>query len=145
MIPRLGWIALLAGMCGPLGCAGKPVDQPRAPAEEQLYKLGKAYGQAAYRLKRAPTSFEEIKPNVEGPSTDDLLRSANDGEKFVILWGVDYNKLPPGKDDVFTVAAYEKNGVDGTRYVLRFPLQVSRMNNEDFKKAVFPPGYERPR
>ena len=51
--------------------------------------------QASHRLERAPKSFEEIKPDLDGPVSDDLLRSPNDGEPFVILWGVDFVRLPP--------------------------------------------------
>jgi hypothetical protein len=126
------------------GCSGKPADYQRAPAEDRLYRIGKAYVQASHRLGRAPNSFEEIKANVEGDAGDDLLRSPRDGDKFVILWGVDYVKLPPGRDDPFTVGGYEKRGADGARYVLRFPLSVVKMSDEEFKKAVFPPGHKHP-
>jgi hypothetical protein len=148
MLTKLGslrWFVLLLAALGLFGCASKPVDPPRAPAEEQLYRIGRAYVQATYRLGRGPTDFEEIKPNIEGPVSDDLLRSPHDGEPFVIHWGVDFGKLPPGRESPFTVAAYEKNGVDGNRYVLRFPLQILKMDEEAFKKAIFPPGYDRPK
>ena len=49
----------------------------------------------------------EIRPYFEGSSADDVARSPNDGEEFVILWGVDFNKLPPQREDPLTVAAYE--------------------------------------
>lgn len=74
-----------------------------------------------------------------------MLRSANDGEPFVILWGVDCNKLSSERKDPFTVAAYEKRGANGTRYVLRFPLSVVAMTDAEFQRAVFPPGHEPPR
>jgi hypothetical protein len=136
------WVCLLPGMLVLPACSGKHVDVPRAPAEEQLYRIGKAYVRATYRLKRAPTSFEEIKKSLEEPASEDLLRSPNDGQPFVIHWGVDFNKLAPGKEDPFTVVAYEKTGVEGQRYVLRYPTQIVRMDEETFRKAVFPPGYQ---
>jgi hypothetical protein len=137
------WVLLLA-VLGLLGCAGN-ADTPRSPTEERLYKLGKAYAQASHRLERAPRDFDEIKADVDGAATDELLRSANDGEPFVILWGVDFLKLPPGRDDPFTVAAYEKRGANGRRYVLRFPLSVVAMTDDEFLRAVFPPGHVPPR
>ena len=90
----------------------------------------------AHRLDR-----EEI------PGVDDLAElqtSPRDGEPFVILWGVDYNRLPPHGIDPFTVAAYEKTGVAGQRYVLRFPRQVVLWSDEQLKRAVFPPGHKVP-
>ncbi len=73
----------------------------------------------------------------------DVLRSPIDGEPFVVHWYVDYLHLPPN-DDPFTVAAYEKNGVHGRRYVLFFPWRIERLSEEEFAKTTFPPGYSRP-
>jgi hypothetical protein len=142
---RLGkGVALLSVLAALAGCAA-PVDPQRTPTEDRLYRIGKAYAQASHRLERAPKNFEEIRPNLEGPVSDDLLRSANDGEPFVIHWGVDFVRLPPGGKDPFTIAAYEKHGANGSRYVLRFPLSVVLLTDEEFKKAVFPPGHEPPK
>jgi hypothetical protein len=139
---RVGlWVGLLTALPG---CAGN-ADPPRSPTEERLYQLGTAYTQATHNLDRAPKNFDEIKPHLKGVDADTVLRSENDGEPFVILWGVDYLKLPPGKGDPFTVAAYEKHGKNGTRYVLRFPLSVVALTDDEFQRAVFPPGHEPPR
>ena len=46
--------------------------------------------------------------------------------------------------DPFTVGGYEKHGVDAMRYVLRFPLSIQKMSEEEFQKANFPPGHKRP-
>jgi hypothetical protein len=62
----------------------------------------------------------------------------------VVIWGPDYDKLPPGRPDPYVVAAYEKKGVGGKRCVLRFPLGAKEMTDEQWKKAVFPPGYTPP-
>ena len=67
-------------------------------------------------LPRGPA---EIKPYLDAGDAEDITRSPNDGEEFVILRGVDYNKLRPGKDP-YTVAAYEKRG--SRRQALRAPL-----------------------
>ena len=69
--------------------------------------------------------------------------SPRNGEPFVIIWGVDYDALPVGPDP-FTVAAYEKKGVDGKRYVLRFPPRVELMSDAELGKAVFPAGHQPP-
>jgi hypothetical protein len=125
------------------GCSHKAVDQPQSPTEERLYIFGKAYLQASAQLGRGPKNVAEIKNYLPGNAPSDLLRSPNDGEEFVILWGVDFNKLPPGQDP-FYVGAYEKNGVGGKRYVLRFPIGVVSMTDAELKAAVFPPGRSPP-
>jgi hypothetical protein len=137
-------VAWLLGMLGLAGCGGQSVEQPPNPTEDRLLKIGDAYLKAAGRLKRPPRTFEEIKPGLEGAVAADFLRSPNDGEPFAIIWGVNYNTLPPGGSDPFTVAAYEKNGVGGKRYVLRFPKSVVSLTDEEFRKAVFPPGHKAP-
>jgi hypothetical protein len=114
------------------------------PIEERLLKIGNAYRNAVRRLGHAPKDFQELKPSLEGDATEDLLRSPNDGETLVVIWGVDYDRLPPRPDNPYVVAAYEKKGLGGKRYVLRFPLGVKAMTDEQWKKAVFPPGYTPP-
>ena len=77
-----------------MGCTPKVVNHPKTPTEDRLDKIGTAYNRANARLHRAPRSFQEIKPDLEGDASEDLLRSPNDGEPFVIIWRVEYNKLP---------------------------------------------------
>jgi len=137
--------ALVAGLAMGIvvGCSGKPVDQPQSPTEDRLYTFGKAYIQASSQLGRGARNLAEIKTYLPANAPDDLLRSPNDGENFVILWGVDFNKLPPGPDP-FYVGAYEKTGKGGRRYVLRFPIGVVSMTDSELKAAVFPPGHKPP-
>jgi hypothetical protein len=137
-------LVVLLGIVVLSGC-GKGKSNQRNPTEDRLYKIGKAYIQACYRLERAPENFGDIKSSIEGDVPDDLLVSPNDGENFVILWGVNFAELSPSAKDPFTVGGYEKKGVDGTRYVLRFPLSTVKMTDEAFQAAIFPPGYNAPR
>jgi hypothetical protein len=132
---------LLLFMLGTFGCSEQKPVHTLNPTEERLTKIGKAYNQACFRLGRPPRNVEEIKPDIDGGFSDDLLRSPNDEQEFVIIWGVDYNRLPPRPNDPFTVGAYEKVGVGGQRYVLRFPLGVQLMTDEAFGRAAFPPGH----
>ena len=126
-----------------IGCSGKPTDKRLSETEDRLYTLGKAYIQASSDLKRGPKEFSEIKSYLPANAPNDLLRSPNDGEDFVILWGVDFNKLPVGADPYY-VGAYEKNGKNGKRFVLRFPIGVLSMTDAELKSAGFPPGYQPP-
>jgi hypothetical protein len=119
------------------------VDPPAAPAQ-RLLAIGNAYVNAAKRLGRPPKSFQEIMPDLPPDATEEYLRSPGDGERFVILWGVDFNKVLPGRADPFTIGAYEQKGVDGRRYVLRFPRSVAVMADDELRKAVFPPGHKPP-
>ena len=134
--------ALLLGVLGLLGCSsGKPATTgPAAPetAEERLTAIGKAYLKAASRLGKPPRGAEDIKDDVEGGFTPELLRSPNDNEPFVILWGVDLNKLPKS-GDAGPILAYEKRGKEGKRFVLRYPLAVAQLSEEEFSKAPMAP------
>jgi hypothetical protein len=141
---RLGWLhVVLAAVVGLAGCSRK-VDRPLPAAEQRLLDIGTAYLNAINRLKRPPRGFDDLKPSLQPGATEDYLRSPGDGEPFVIFWGIDYHKLPPGPVDPFTVAAYEKKGVEGKRYVLRFPRSVVQMTDEELRKAVFPSGHSPP-
>jgi hypothetical protein len=126
-----------------IGCSSKNPDRTLNETEDRLFTFGKAYIQASAQLKRGPKDFSEIKSFLPSDATHDVLLSPNDGEEFVILWGVDFNKLPPGADP-FYVGAYEKKGRDGKRYVLRFPIGVVTMTDDELRSAAFPPGHKPP-
>jgi hypothetical protein len=137
-------VVLCLTILGLLGCS-RDGDRPYAPAEERLNKIGNAYLNATTRLGRPPAEFADLKADLDADVTEDYLRSPGDGEPFVIIWGIDYNALPPGAADPFTVGGYEKNGVKGKRYVLRFPRSVVLMTDEELGKAVFPAGHAPPK
>ena len=138
---RFAWVLCLLVAAG---CSrGGPVSNPDA-TEQRLAQIGNAYRNATTRLGHPPKDFKELQPSLEGNPTEDFLRSPGDGEKFVVIWGVDYDRLPPSQDDPYVVAAYEKKGVGGKRCVLRFPLGTMEMTEEQWKKVVFPPGYTPP-
>ncbi len=143
MFRRDAAIVLLVGLIGLAGC-GRRNDLSAAPAAERLLTIGSAYLNATSRLGRPPRGFADLKPYLPADATEDYLRSPGDGERLVVLWGVDFNKLPPGKDDPFAVGAYEQKGTDGKRYVLRFPRSVARMTDGELRKANFPPGHKPP-
>jgi len=139
------WVSTLLVFGTAPGCSRSSSTAPSlSPAEDRLYTIGKAYIQANSKLGRGAKNFAEIKSFLPSDAPDDLLRSPNDGEEFVILWGVDFNKLPPGADPYY-VGAYEKTGTGGKRYVLRFPIGVASMTDAELRAAVFPPGHSPPR
>ena len=139
------WLPLmmLAPTLGLIGCSGR-ADRTFNPAEERLLTISNAYLLAASKLDRAPTGFEDIKPYLAGTDSEEILVSPNDGEKFVIIWGVDYHKLKPARENPFTIGGYERKGTAGKRYVLRYPRSVVLMTDEELGKAVFPAGHKFP-
>jgi hypothetical protein len=136
---RFAWIL---GLLVATGCSRPRAVEPNQ-TEERLLKVGNAYRNAVARLGHAPKDFEELKPDLDKGTTEEFLRSPNDGEKFVVIWGVNFDKLPRSGDP-FVVAVYEKKGANGKRYVLRFPLSTCTMTEEEWKSAAFPPGYTPP-
>jgi hypothetical protein len=139
---RFAWVL---GLLVVVGCSRGGGTTTLTPMEDRLLKIGNAYRNAVRRLGRPPKDFQELRPSLEGNPTEDFLRSPNDGEPLVIIWGVNYDKLPPGRSGhYYVVAAYEKKGVGGKRYVLRFPLGATALTDEQWKKADFPPGYTPP-
>ncbi len=138
---RLAWIL---GLLVAAGCSrARPVEPNQT--EARLLKIGNAYRNATARLRHAPKDFQELQPNLGKGATEDLLRSPNDGEKFVVIWGVNFDRLPRTQGgSPYVVAVYEQKGVGGKRYVLRFPLSTCRMTDEQWKTASFPPGYTPP-
>jgi hypothetical protein len=136
-------LLLLVGIMGLAGC-GQGGGRERNPTEERLYKIGKAYVKSCHALSRGPVSFGEIKNSIEGEVPEDLLDSPNDGKPFVILWGVDVTQLRFSRENPFYVLAYEKTGADGVRYVLRYPIGLARLTDEELQKAAFPPGHKSP-
>jgi hypothetical protein len=135
------------------GCSkSKPPDLPLA--SKQLRAIGKAYVDACNDL-HPPRNKEDLIPylkltrpnpdNPDEPETIDpaeILRSPNDNEEFVILWGVDVTTFDvSGKLATLPVIAYEKHGKDGKRFVLqvRYPKLVK---DEDMAGLPFPPGHK---
>jgi hypothetical protein len=107
---------------------------------EQLGKIGSAYRKATDVLDRAPANLPELLPFLKeyGGDPATLLRSPDDNEDYVILWGVDYRSIQP-----LPVTVYEKIGVNGRRQVLRAHVALE-MTDEEFRRAPFPPGYKCP-
>ena len=136
------WILALASVaisgCGSSGGS----EEKLTPAEDRLVNIGQAYANARNNLGRPPKNLEEIRSYFEA-SPDDVTRSPNDGEEFVILWGTDSN-VPPQLQSSGIVAAYEKNGTGGKRNVLLFPLRVIAMTDEELAKCSFAQGYKPP-
>ncbi len=127
-----------------MGCSSSApvkVETPRIPAADNLKKILAAYGQFCATEQKPPESAEDLKPALAKlGNPDELLRSPRDGQPFVICWGVDLMR-PVDWAKSTPVLAYEKQGLDGRRYVLTTRRNVELMRDQDFRQASFPPGH----
>jgi hypothetical protein len=119
------------------GCSKSAVKE--VPLTYQHLKLlSRAYILATDDLGHPPTNRDELFPYVKKQGDPEkILRSSDDNEEFVILYGVDYHTQPP------PVTIYEKKGNGGKRHVVRV-RDIYQMSGEDFKKAPFPEGHKAP-
>lgn len=116
--------------------AGCSSSEPPGLKQEEINPLGKignAYDRATVKLGYPPRNLDQLKPFLkEEGDVDSLLRSPNDGQPYVILWGQNIRKvetMPP------PIIAYEKQGVNGRRVVLT-AMGVVPMDEEEFQTAL---------
>jgi hypothetical protein len=138
----LAFVAL--AWCGVAGCSSKPVivaGKATAPTQENLMKIGVAYTRYVYEKQQPPKGPEDLKPLLrESGEPDKVLVSDRDNQPLVICWGIDTRVSPPWAKSP-PVLAYEKDGLDGSRYVLTVSMgpAVALMSEREFRKASFPP------
>ncbi|HKM56664.1 MAG TPA: hypothetical protein VJY33_24890 [Isosphaeraceae bacterium] len=130
------------------GCSSGPniVTAKLAPSHDNLMKIGAAYVRFNTENARPPTRAEDLHLILQelGGSLDTILTSPNDGQPYVICWGVDLLQ-PPTWAKSTPVLAYESEGKNGTRYVLTTLRSVVKMTKPDFEQASFPPGHQQVR
>ncbi len=118
------------------GCGG-PVRVQKGEAGP-LNEFGTVYRQATDKLGRPPKSVEELAANAPaGKDVNSLLKSPNDNQPYVVVWGADPRsgmQLKP------LVIAYEKEGLSGVRFVYT-AMGVMLMGPDEFKEANFPQGH----
>ena len=137
-----------SGLCSPValtiaalalaGCS-KPPPPQEEPAVVNLRRIVQAFDVAEYKLRRAPKNEEELKRFIgETGATgdpDQILRSPRDGQPYVVLYGTPLD--PDGRD---TILAYEKDGVEGKRYVISLSRDVKLLAEDEFARAEFAGG-----
>jgi hypothetical protein len=128
---------LLAGLAG-CGAAGPKV-VPLSDSEKNLTSVALAYTEAHTRLGRPPKNAEELKPFLkEFGNPEDLLVSPNDGEPYVVVWGVDPTRGgPTDYQGMWQIIAYEKKGSGGRRAVTDIRGRPLTVPEEDFPKLTF--------
>lgn len=126
-----------------VGCGGG--DKPSAPqitdpTHLALEKIGDAY----IRANGPPKSKADLLPILKHfGKPDEVLKSPNDGQEFIIVYGVELRMLKATGNDV-PVVAFEKSGKGGKRYVLRGRNSVSQLSDSELRAATFPAGYKFP-
>ncbi len=143
---RVYTLGMLLAFSALLGCSGSStpiyVDKPLDPTHEKLMKIGMAYARFSANRKRPPQAWADLRPILaETENADGPWCSARDGQPLVVCWGVDLSKRPAWAKTT-PVLAYEKQGADGSRYVLTAVRNVELLSDKDFREASFPPGHD---
>jgi hypothetical protein len=129
----LPFVALFA-----VGCTSGEVQSTIPPSVENLRSVRDGYFEARRALERPPRSKEELVPYLKKfGDPAQLLRSPDDGEDFVIVYGTD----PMAAESMSYVWAYERHGKDGSRWIIR-NRHVQRIANDKLAKLPFPPGHK---
>lgn len=117
---------------------------PLAPVHDNLLKISTAYLGYTTAKHKPPQSVKDLRPLLaDQGNPDEILKSPRDGQPLVICWGFDVMN-PLASAPGTPVLAYEKKGVDGSRYVLiSTPMgpMVQEMSDADFRAAQFPKGH----
>jgi hypothetical protein len=126
---RLLFATMLAAGCSRGPTASESVEQ-------NLRHLGVAYEQTSKKTGRVPRGAEDLQPALQrlgDPRT--LLVSPNDGQPFIIHWGVPIFRPGPQKG-VFPILAHEAVGVGGKKYVLDNMLSIRQMTEAELDHAL---------
>lgn len=121
-----------------LGCRSTDV-RVVSDTYRNLKAIDAAYKKVIESSGLPPANLQELLPalkELEGEA-EQILRSPDDGQEYVILWGTDPYANPA------LVLAYEKTGKGGRRQVL-WGGKVWSMSAEELQKAPFPPGHKAP-
>jgi hypothetical protein len=104
-----------------------------------LRGITRVYAIATRDLGRPPKNMDELKAVYAqaDPDPSKYVRSARDGEEFVVAWGVNLRNAP---EDM--VLAHERTGVDGKRMVVMLNGMVREVTAEEFATLKFPKGHK---
>lgn len=122
------------------GCSGSTQGPPQAAGRAALARVVEAYGKTQDHLKRPPRNLEELRPHLGG-SADELLRSPEDGEPYVILWDVDV-RTPSLTGSTLPLFIYERKGTNGRRFAADVMLGLPHLTEAEFRAASFARGHK---
>ncbi len=135
------FLGVICSLLAFLGCGS---DEPEAILVPQTYNnmktLGSAYISATQKNGKPPTKLSDLRPFVaEGIDLEQISRSENDGEDFVIVWGIDF-QTSQNEKGVYPIVIYEKKGKNGIRFICQFN-DVMEIDETNFRASYFPPGH----
>jgi hypothetical protein len=121
------------------GCGAETDVVPFSNAEQELTSIAMAYGDAHSKLGRGPKDADELKPFLKTfGDPDDLLNSPNDGQPYVVVWGLDPSRGgPTDYKQMFPILAYEATGSGGKRAVTDIRGRPMMVPDADFSKLTF--------
>jgi hypothetical protein len=125
-------IAVVVLLLGALGCSGATTSANIDPTKDRLSKIARVYLTSETELKRPPQNIDDLKPIADKRGFgDEIWKSENDGQPFVIVWGVDIKK--PGA--VPAILAHEKEGRGGRKWAVDVMLSPHHMTDEELNLA----------
>jgi hypothetical protein len=124
------------------GCQTKNEMFEEEPIKANLRQISKAYwAHLGYHQK--PPSPEDLRGDVQGlhalemgRPADEAMVSPRDKQPLVIVYGANLSTPTDA------ILAYEKEGVDGKRYVVTMRQEIKEVTEEEFAKATFPRGHK---
>jgi hypothetical protein len=138
-------LVVVVSGCGGCGGSSTQVVVQHDKSAQNLQQIAAAYSQAAQKLGHPPREAKDLEEILKaGPGNPDpatVLRSPDDNENYVIVWGVDFREVAKARGNVDVIIAYEQKGKGGKRHVVKPPAQVMVLTNEQFQSAAFPPGH----
>jgi hypothetical protein len=126
-------------LCSFTGCGSGPKVIPFSQAEKTLSSIALAYMEAHARLGHGPKNADELKPFLKDfGNPEELLVSPNDGQPYVIVWGVDPTRGGPTEyQGMWPILAYERKGAGGARAITDIRGRPMRVPEADFPKLTF--------
>jgi len=146
-LPRHGWSSLgLVTFCAFLvGCSSHQanLEQEQSNLKPLATLYGRFIGQHRGQPPANETQFKQfinsggkdLLSSFNVSSADELFVSSRDGKPYVVLYGPEAAKGPPGPAGS-PVVAYEQEGVGGKRFVASSMGAVEEVDEARFKQLV---------
>lgn len=136
----LGFLLVLLTGCGP---EVNKVEVKLDPTQERALAVVHAYSDYLQEHHKPPHTEADLRPILEKKGNpDELLTSARDGQKFVIIYDLNLSEPQTWQKDGTGIIGYEAKGDGKTRVVMQVARNAWAMPVEQFRAATFPPGHE---
>lgn len=148
---------MTCGLIVLFGCS-RPTTIKDNPSQANLRKIALAYSRAALQNLAAVQNVNELRPMLqEVGNPEEILRSPNDGEEYVIIFGTELPQVATMKhlkekkqpstqgmswaeNDI--ILAYESRGRGGRRYAVTTNGDVLELSDQEFSEARFLGGHQ---